>query len=54
MDKIRIQNSIIHTIPEPHGGKLVNRIFELKNDDDTNDMFSIDYLIIRFVGMTTD
>ena len=42
MDKIQIQNSNIHTIPEPHGGKLVNRIFELKNNNDTKDMFSIE------------
>jgi len=41
VDKIQIQNSNIHTIPEPHGGKLVNRIFELNNND-TNDMFSIE------------
>ncbi|MGZ8890373.1 MAG: hypothetical protein ACXW0J_03110, partial [Nitrososphaeraceae archaeon] len=36
-----IQNNMIKKIPEPHGGRLVNRIFESKNNN-TKDMFSIE------------
>ncbi len=41
MDNIHIQNNIINNIPEPHGGRLVNRVFELKNNK-AMDMFSIE------------
>ncbi|HVP82817.1 MAG TPA: sulfate adenylyltransferase [Nitrososphaeraceae archaeon] len=41
LENISIQNNIIKKIPEPHGGRLVNRIFESKNNN-TNDMFSIE------------
>lgn len=38
---MQIQNNIINNIPEPHGGRLVNRVFELKNNN-VMDMFSIE------------
>jgi sulfate adenylyltransferase len=41
LENISIQNNIINKIPEPHGGRLVNRIFESKNNN-THDMFSIE------------
>src|SRR5688500_8125250 len=41
LENISIQNNIIKKIPEPHGGRLVNRIVESKNSN-TQDMFSIE------------
>ena len=41
LENISIQNNIIKKIPEPHGGRLVNRIFQSKNNN-THDMFSIE------------
>lgn len=41
MDNIKIQNNNRNNIPEPHGGRLVNRIFELKKNN-VMDMFSIE------------
>jgi sulfate adenylyltransferase len=38
---MKIQNNDIYNIPEPHGGRLVNRIFELKKNN-IMDMFSIE------------
>ena len=38
---MNIQNNIIDTIPKPHGGRLINRVFELKNKN-AMDMFSIE------------
>jgi sulfate adenylyltransferase len=41
LENIPIKNNILTKIPEPHGGRLVNRIFESKNNN-TKDMFSIE------------
>ena len=41
LENIPIKNNILTKIPQPHGGRLVNRIFESKNNN-TKDMFSIE------------
>lgn len=41
LENIPIKNNILTKIPQPHGGRLVNRIFESKNSN-TKDMFSIE------------
>jgi len=41
LENFPIKNNILTKIPEPHGGRLVNRIFESKNKN-TKDMFSIE------------
>ena len=41
LENFPIKNNILTKIPEPHGGRLVNRIFESKNQNN-KDMFSIE------------
>ena len=45
MNNIHLKNDTVNNIPTPHGGRLVNRIVELRNDNVATaaaDMFSIE------------